>query len=126
MGVLNVAPLQFGGSLNRRNLLQAAVSLPLMSSARQIITASSAEAIPFDRSIVRQLARDAANKPYKAADSGRCGAAKSCLSKFSFSTEVSSTRRALTSTKWQTDRRQKYPTGPKASRLAATNRRHPT
>jgi glucans biosynthesis protein len=68
MGVLNVAPLQFGGSLNRRNLLQAAVSLPLMSSARQIITAASAEAIPFDRSIVRQLARDAANKPYKAAD----------------------------------------------------------
>src|SRR3954468_21742510 len=68
MGVLNVAPLQFGGSLNRRNLLQAAVSLPLMSSSRQIITAASAEAIPFDRSIVRQLARDAANKPYKAAD----------------------------------------------------------
>src|SRR3954464_5787684 len=68
MGVLNVAPLQFGGFLNRRNLLQAAVSLPLMSSARQIITAASAEAIPFDRFIVRQLARDAANKPYKAAD----------------------------------------------------------
>src|SRR3954471_15147517 len=68
MGVLNVAPLQFGGSLNRRNLLQAAVSLPLMSSARQIITAASAEAVPFDRSIVRQLARDAASKPYKAPD----------------------------------------------------------
>ena len=55
--------------MNRRNLLQAAVSLPLMSFARQIITAASAEAIPFDRSIVRQLARDAANKPYKAPDS---------------------------------------------------------
>jgi periplasmic glucans biosynthesis protein len=56
--------------LNRRNVLQAAASLPLMSSSVSgFITPARAEAIAFDRSAVRQLARDAAGKPYKAPDS---------------------------------------------------------
>src|SRR4051812_38580350 len=59
-----------GGSLNRRNVLQAAVSLPLMSSSVSgLISPARAEAVAFDRSLVRQLARDAAGKPYKAPDS---------------------------------------------------------
>jgi glucans biosynthesis protein len=55
--------------LNRRRFLQAVAGLPLASSACSLVTLAQAEAIPFDRSIVRQLARDAANKPYKAPDS---------------------------------------------------------
>jgi glucans biosynthesis protein len=54
--------------LNRRRFLQAAAALPLASTARSLIAPAQAEATPFDRSIVRQLARDAANKPYKAPD----------------------------------------------------------
>jgi periplasmic glucans biosynthesis protein len=55
--------------LNRRDFLQAAASLPLVSSsAVELVSAARAEATPFDRSIVRQLARDAASKPYKGPD----------------------------------------------------------
>jgi glucans biosynthesis protein len=55
--------------LNRRHFLQAAASLPLVSStASRLVTPALAQAAPFDRSIVRQLARDAASKPYKAPD----------------------------------------------------------
>jgi periplasmic glucans biosynthesis protein len=58
-----------GGSLNRRRFLQTTAALPLASStAGGLIASARAEANPFDRSIVRQLARDAANKPYKASD----------------------------------------------------------
>src|SRR5215210_3179773 len=67
---LTVALLRAGGSLNRRNVLQAAVSLPLISSSVSgLISPARAEAVAFDRSLVRQLARDAAGKPYKAPDS---------------------------------------------------------
>jgi glucans biosynthesis protein len=55
--------------LNRRRFLQAAASLPLVSSvADGIISPARADSIPFDRSIVRQMARDAATKPFKAPD----------------------------------------------------------
>jgi periplasmic glucans biosynthesis protein len=55
--------------LNRRRFLQAAVSLPLIyPTADGLMTPARAGASPFDRSIVRQLARDAAGKPYKAPD----------------------------------------------------------
>jgi len=54
--------------LNRRRFLQAAaVSLPLVkSSSDGFISPARADSVPFDRSIVRQVARDAAGKPYKA------------------------------------------------------------
>ena len=56
--------------MNRRNVLQAAVSLPLISSSVSgLISPARAEAVAFDRSLVRQLAREAAGKPYKAPDS---------------------------------------------------------
>ena len=55
--------------MNRRRLLQAAASLPLISSTPQgFFSPARADSAPFDRSIVRQLARDAASKPYKAPD----------------------------------------------------------
>jgi glucans biosynthesis protein len=54
--------------LNRRHFLQAAALLPLASAAGGLFTPALAQATPFDRSIVRQLARDAASKPYKAPD----------------------------------------------------------
>jgi periplasmic glucans biosynthesis protein len=55
--------------LNRRNFLQVAASLPLVSSVEgQMGSPAKAEAAPFDRSLVRQLAKDAADKPYKAPD----------------------------------------------------------
>jgi glucans biosynthesis protein len=54
--------------LNRRHFLQVATALPLASSARVSTAAANAAGTPFDRSIVRQLARDAATKPYKAAE----------------------------------------------------------
>jgi periplasmic glucans biosynthesis protein len=69
MRVLALLSCCFGGSLNRRNLLQAAASLPLFAyGAPGLILPASAQTTPFDRSIVRQLARDAASKPYKAPD----------------------------------------------------------
>jgi glucans biosynthesis protein len=53
--------------LNRRRFLQAAASLPLVkSSSGGFISPARADSVPFDRSIVRQVARDAASKPYKA------------------------------------------------------------
>ena len=64
-----VVLLRAGGSLNRRHFLQAAASLPLVSSgASGLVSAARAQTTAFDRSIVRQLARDAASKPYKAPD----------------------------------------------------------
>lgn len=56
--------------MNRRDFLQVSVALPLVaSSARGLFTSASAQAAPFERSSVRQLARDAAGKPFKAPDS---------------------------------------------------------
>jgi glucans biosynthesis protein len=55
--------------LNRRRFLQAAASLPIVApAAGGLIAPAQAQAVPFDRSVVRQLARDAAAKPYKAPD----------------------------------------------------------
>jgi glucans biosynthesis protein len=55
--------------LNRRRFLQAAAALPLASStASGIVSPARADSTAFDRSIVRQIARDAASKPFKAAD----------------------------------------------------------
>ena len=55
--------------MNRRRFLQVAASLPLASSAASGPFPARAEAAAFDRSIVRQIARDAASKPFKAPDS---------------------------------------------------------
>jgi periplasmic glucans biosynthesis protein len=55
--------------VNRRHFLQAAASLPLVAPAMGgLVAPARADATPFDRSVVRQLAREAANKPYKAPD----------------------------------------------------------
>ena len=55
--------------MDRRRFLQAAATLPLASSAAGgSILPAKADSVPFDRSIVRQLARDAAGKAYKAPD----------------------------------------------------------
>jgi periplasmic glucans biosynthesis protein len=55
--------------LNRRRFLQAAATLPLVPShSGGLISPARADTAAFDRSIVRQLARDAASKPYKAPD----------------------------------------------------------
>ncbi len=44
--------------------------MPLVAStARGLFTPAQAQSAPFDRSIVRQMARDAAGKPFKASDS---------------------------------------------------------
>ncbi len=56
--------------MNRRRFLQAAAGLPLVSStASGQAWPARAESFAFDRSIVRQSARDAASKPFKAPDS---------------------------------------------------------
>jgi periplasmic glucans biosynthesis protein len=56
--------------LNRRLFLQAAAALPLASSTTGgLALPARAESAAFDRSIVRQSARDAASKPFKAPDS---------------------------------------------------------
>jgi glucans biosynthesis protein len=56
--------------LNRRDFLQASVALPLAASAAGgFIGPAKAQPAPFDRSLVRQLARDAAGKAFKAPDS---------------------------------------------------------
>ncbi len=55
--------------MNRRRFLQAAAALPLaVPAADRLIAPARAEAVPFDRSAVRQLARDMAGQPYKAPD----------------------------------------------------------
>ena len=55
--------------MNRRTFLQAAATLPLVSStASGLVAPARAGSTAFDRSIVRQLARDAASKPFKAPD----------------------------------------------------------
>jgi glucans biosynthesis protein len=58
-----------GGSLNRRDFLQVSAALPLVAAARSFLTPAKAESAPFDRSMVRQMARDAASKAFKAPDS---------------------------------------------------------
>ncbi|MEA2836407.1 MAG: periplasmic glucans biosynthesis protein [Bradyrhizobium sp.] len=56
--------------MNRRDFLQVSAALPLAAvSARGLLTPAHAQTIPFDRSIVRQIARDVASKPFKAPDS---------------------------------------------------------
>jgi glucan biosynthesis protein len=55
--------------LNRRHFLQAAAALPLASSTAGVSHGPRARSsAAFDRSIVRQSARDAASKPFKAPD----------------------------------------------------------
>jgi periplasmic glucans biosynthesis protein len=55
--------------LNRRRFLQAAASLPLVPpAAGGLVAPARAEASPFDRSVVRQFAREAAGKSYEAPD----------------------------------------------------------
>src|SRR5713101_9945808 len=62
--------MRSGGFLNRRRFLQVATSLPLASSAASGLSLPArAESAAFDRSVVRQIARDAASKPFKAPDS---------------------------------------------------------
>src|SRR3981081_4692519 len=61
--------MRSGGSLNRRRFLQVATSLPFASKAASgLLSPALAEPVAFDRAIVRQLARDAASKPFKAPD----------------------------------------------------------
>jgi glucans biosynthesis protein len=68
-GVVSVARLLAGGSLDRRYFLQAAASLPLASStASGLLSPARAETAAFGPAIVRQIARDAASKPFKAPD----------------------------------------------------------
>ena len=56
--------------MNRRDFLLASVALPLAASAAGgFIGLASAQPAPFDRAVVRQLARDAAGKAFKAPDS---------------------------------------------------------
>ena len=58
-----------GGFLNRRDFLQISVALPLAgTAARGLFTPANAQTAPFERSSVRQLARDPAGKPFKAPD----------------------------------------------------------
>ncbi len=55
--------------LNRRHFLGASAALPLLSfAARGLSLPAKADPLPFDSSAVRQLARDAAGKPFKAPD----------------------------------------------------------
>jgi periplasmic glucans biosynthesis protein len=55
-----------GGLVDRRNFL-AASALPLLAGvAPGYLTSAFAQPGPFDRSMVRQMARDLASKPYKA------------------------------------------------------------
>jgi periplasmic glucans biosynthesis protein len=55
--------------LNRRHFLAASAALPLMSLApRGLLPPAHAEPQPFNASVVRQIARDAATKPFKAPD----------------------------------------------------------
>jgi periplasmic glucans biosynthesis protein len=57
-----------GGYLNRRDLLRASAALPLASLGRGLLAPATAQGAPFDRSFVRQMARDTASKPFKAPD----------------------------------------------------------
>ena len=57
-------PLVLEDYLNRRRFLQVAASVPLASSAASgLLFPARADVSAFDRSIVRQMARDAASKP---------------------------------------------------------------
>jgi periplasmic glucans biosynthesis protein len=64
-----VTLVAFGVILNRRDFLGASAALPLLSfAARGLSLPAKADPLPFDPSAVRQLARDAASKPFKAPD----------------------------------------------------------
>lgn len=55
--------------MNRRHFLKIAAALPLAPpAAGTLVAPARADAMPFNRSVVRQLARDAAGKPYKSPD----------------------------------------------------------
>ena len=56
--------------MNRRRFLQAAAALPLAvpTAGVGLMTPVRAESVPFDRSAVRQLARDMASQSHKAPD----------------------------------------------------------
>jgi len=54
--------------LNRRHFL-AASALPLVSiAAPRLVSSARAEPVAFDRSVVRQMARDLAGKSFKVPD----------------------------------------------------------
>lgn len=57
-----------GAALNRRQVLEASIALPLITILpdRNVLAASTST--PFDPSVVRQIARDTAAKPFKAPD----------------------------------------------------------
>jgi glucans biosynthesis protein len=55
--------------LNRRHFIGASAALPLLSLApRPLLQTAAADPLPFDPSAIRQMARDAAAKPFKAPD----------------------------------------------------------
>ena len=57
-----------GHFVNRRHFL-AASALPLVSiAAPGLLTSVQAQPVPFDRSVVRQMARDLAGESFKAPD----------------------------------------------------------
>src|SRR6195256_4954122 len=63
-----VAVSNRGHFVNRRHFL-AASALPLVSMAAPgLLTSARAQPVPFDRSVVRQMARDLAGKSFKAPD----------------------------------------------------------
>src|SRR3981189_629360 len=63
-----VAVSNRGHFVNRRHFLRVS-ALPLVSIATPGLLASArAQPAPFDRSMIRQIARDAASKPFKAPD----------------------------------------------------------
>jgi glucans biosynthesis protein len=64
-----VTSIASGGLLNRRHFLGASAALPLISlAARGLLPPAYAEPQPFSASVVRQIARDLATKPFKAPD----------------------------------------------------------
>ena len=66
MGAIN--KITTSDFVNRRHFL-AASALPLVSiAAPGLLTSARAQPVPFDRSLVRQLARDLASKAFKAPD----------------------------------------------------------
>ena len=67
-GVSNRRNQPSGPTVNRRAFLGVS-ALPIVSiAAPGMLSPANADPATFDRSLVRQLARDLAGKPYKAAD----------------------------------------------------------
>src|SRR5258708_1784218 len=68
--LLTVRLIDCGAPLNRRHFLEASIALPVLSLVpRDLSAAAQPASTPFDTSFVRQAARDAASKPFKAPDS---------------------------------------------------------